>query len=222
MSSHLGDLAQLFALGVLEPGERAEVEAHLGTCDDCSREVGRAEATVAALTDATVPAAEPPARLASRLAASASPALPLRRSARFATMLASNTGWRAFAASVVLGIVLVGGVAGRNVALRNSLSADDRAFATIATSHFRHTNFVGRTPAKVLYARDGTWVYLIVDEPACHCRLVSRDASAVRDLGAPEPRGETATLFVARANRPGALELVDAQGSVLATATLVY
>lgn len=221
MSSHLGDLAQLFALGVLEPDERADIEAHLRACDDCSQEVGRAEATVAALTDATVPAAELPASLASRLHASASRALPVPRGARFATF-ASSAGWRAFAASVVLGIVLVGGALGRNAQLRNSLRADDLAFATIATSHFRHTDFVGRTPAKVLYARDGSWVYLIVDEPACQCRLVGRATSEVRDLGVPEPRGETATLFVARANRPHMLELVDAQGSVLATATLVY
>ena len=221
MTGHLGDLAQLFALGVLEPEAHAEIEAHLRDCDGCSVEVGRAEATVAALTDATVLPQEPPARLAERLAASASLVTPLAgRLPRGAVDRLRS--WYAIAALFILGVVVAGGSIAQNVHLRRGLAQDDLAFATIATSHFRHTNFVGSPPAKVLYARDGSWAYLIVDVPDCNCRLVARDDGTTRELGTPQSRGNTATLLVPRAGRPHSLALVGAGGNVLATASLAY
>jgi anti-sigma factor ChrR (cupin superfamily) len=55
MNDHVVDLAELYALGALEPEELAAIDAHVVSCADCRVAVGAAEATVAALDDAFVP-----------------------------------------------------------------------------------------------------------------------------------------------------------------------
>ncbi|MBD5605730.1 MAG: zf-HC2 domain-containing protein [Candidatus Eremiobacteraeota bacterium] len=49
MSAHIDDDAELYALGALETSERDAVDAHLATCDACTRRVADAERTVGAL-----------------------------------------------------------------------------------------------------------------------------------------------------------------------------
>jgi hypothetical protein len=103
---------------------------------------------------------------------------------------------------------------------------DSAVLATIATAHFNHVTLTAREPSapvsKVLYARDGAWFYVVIDSPTCDCRVVARSAAVERDLGKPEVRGSTATLFVRDFPRPTSLELVDASGRVVAAATLIY
>jgi hypothetical protein len=103
---------------------------------------------------------------------------------------------------------------------------DSAILATIASSHFLHVSLNARAAAgpvsKVLYARDGAWFYLVVDSARCDCRALARSATAERDLGKPEVRGSTATLFVNDFPRPTSLELVDASGQVISAGTLVY
>jgi hypothetical protein len=76
--------------------------------------------------------------------------------------------------------------------------------------------------SKVLCARDGAWFYVVIDSPTCDCRVVARSAAGERDLGNPEVRGSTATLFVRDFPRPTSLELVDAPGRIISGATLIY
>ncbi len=64
------DLAPLYAVGALEPGEAAGIRAHLDACDDPHAEILEAAATTAALLE-TVEPAEPPAGLKARLMAAA-------------------------------------------------------------------------------------------------------------------------------------------------------
>lgn len=157
---HLGEFAELHALGALESLERAQVEAHVATC---ARALGIAEATVAALEDTYVPQLEPPERLRLR----------------------------------------------------------------IASSHFNHVAFIAREAyapiSKVLYARDGAWFYVVIDSATCNCHVVARSAAGdERDIGTPEVRGSTATLFTRDFPRPTLLKLVDASGRVISGAALPY
>src|SRR5579864_7164998 len=46
---HLGEDAELYALGTLGEVERGRVERHVLTCDECAARVGEAEAVVLAL-----------------------------------------------------------------------------------------------------------------------------------------------------------------------------
>ncbi len=54
------ELLPAYALGALEPGERQDVEEHLGGCPQCSRSA-RAHLETAAMLAQSVPEAEPPA-----------------------------------------------------------------------------------------------------------------------------------------------------------------
>ena len=224
MNEHVGDSAALYALGALEPGERERIDAHVATCDRCLLELGRAEQAVAAIDDAMLPQIEPPAELGRRIAASAAAARPRRIGA---TPLRAPRWFLAAAAALVLGVGLGGGALVRQSAdVRAALQRDDLALATIATSHFKHESFAARAAgapaAKVLYAPDGAWFYVIVDSGSCACRVVAHSAAGERDLGAPEARGATAVLLVRDFPRPASLDLIRNNGEPIARAALQY
>ncbi|MFY9781134.1 MAG: zf-HC2 domain-containing protein [Candidatus Baltobacteraceae bacterium] len=226
MGEHIGELAELYALGVLEPEERAPIDAHVAACASCAHLLGAAEATVAALDDTFAPQLEPPLRLGSRIAASAKSVVPLGPRRRPARPAAPARGFLATAAALLLAVGFGGGaLVERSVEVRQA-AQDGAILATIASSHFLHVSLTARTAAgpvsKVLYARDGAWFYLVVDSATCECRALARSATTERDLGKPEVRGSTATLFVRDFPRPTSLELVDASGRILSGATLVY
>jgi anti-sigma factor RsiW len=218
---HLGEYAELYALGVLEPDERLSVERHLAECVRCTREVGQAEATVAALDDATIPQVEPPAGLARRLAAAPTalgpPTAALKPRATFPMQLA-------VAASIALVVGLGGGIlVDRGLDGARPQVRDEEALRTIAASHFLHASFQpalsGAPTAKVLYARDGSWLYVVVDASVGDYRVVARSHDHAVDLGALRPGAATSTLFVRNAPSPQTVELVRG-GQVIETATL--
>jgi hypothetical protein len=222
---HVAEMAELYALGTLDPEERARVDAHVATCAACERALGEAEATVTMLDDLTVARATPPARLGRRIAASAQAGSPARVAGR---SRATFTGWYATAASVAFVLGIGGGItADRMATAGKSNGADDRALATLATAHFLHESFRADTPgapvAKVIYARDGGWLYVIVDAPDCRCRIVAGSGAGQRDLGPPLQHGSTSTLFVEAAGRPSTLRLVrDGTSGTLADTPLKY
>ena len=219
---HLGENAELYALGVLEPEERASVEQHIADCAQCLREVGEAEAAVAALDDATIPQVQAPAALGRRLAASAAAVRPSK-------VIAFRPRWSvppqlAMAASLALFVGLGGGFAlDRSVVASHVPTRDEQAIATVAASHFLHASFTPVSPgaptAKVLYSRDGSWYYVIVDAAIPDCHVIAHSQSGALDAGLMQPGTETSTLFVHPASRPQTLELTRG-GQVIATATL--
>ncbi|MGH7708511.1 MAG: anti-sigma factor family protein [Vulcanimicrobiaceae bacterium] len=219
MNVHLDESAELYALGALEPHEAALVEQHLAVCADCARRVGRAETAVANMEAAFVPQAAPPADLARRLAAP-----PLANVAR----ARPRPGWMAAAIAAVFVAVLGLAALGRQFGtLQATIARNDLVFATMANAHFRHASFIGRGApelvAKAIYAPDGAWVYVIVDQADCACHVVARTAAGARDLGRLHSEGRTATLFVQAAAKPPMLALVRyTDGATLATVRLVY
>jgi hypothetical protein len=224
---HLGELAELYALGALEPLERAQVDAHAAGCAVCTRALGAAESTVTAFDEAFVPQVDPPERLGSRIAASAASA---------AVVLAAHrkperAAWRipvfySTAAAVLLTAGVGGGVFVEHASNVRQAAHDSAVLATIATSHFNHVTFTAHTAAvpvsKVLYARDGAWFYVVIAGSTCDCRVIARSATGERDLGKPDVRGDAAALFVRDFPHPTSLELVDASGHRVSDATLVY
>lgn len=75
--------------------------------------------------------------------------------------------WLAAAATLIVAVGLGGTLAVENARLATIVADDGVALATVATSHFIHASFIGQAwgapPAKVLYGRDGTWLYVVVD-----------------------------------------------------------
>jgi hypothetical protein len=218
---HLGELAELYALGALESLERAQVETHVATCASCACALSIAEATVAALDDTYVPQLEPPERLRSRIAASAQAAVPL------ALRRVSWPNFYATAAALLLAAGVGGGALVEHSEEVRQAAHDSAVLAMIATSHFNHVTFTAHESfapiSKVLYARDGAWFYVVIDSVTCKCHVVVRSATGdERDFGTPEVRGSTATLFTREFPRPTLLKLVDASGRVISGAALSY
>ena len=66
--NHITEEADLYALGLLEADERAEIDDHVSICDPCARRLARAEATVTTMVDATIALESAPPALDARIA----------------------------------------------------------------------------------------------------------------------------------------------------------
>lgn len=202
MNGHLGEDAELFALGVLDDAERSRVEAHAAACSECARRLGEAEAVVAELLSYQVP------EKVTRLPVRARPAGRLAMAAALA---------------VAIGVTVASLFQTQHLAAR--INADDAVLATIATSHFNHTQFakISRTAptAKLLNARHGEWLYVIIDAPANGLHVVAERGGTTVDLGPAQVHGRTSTLFV---RDPGKLARVELErdGTVIERAMPSY
>lgn len=216
---HIPDLAEAYALGLLDDSERAGIDAHVATCDACLRLIGQAEETVAALASA-LPSHRPSAALTGRLSASlAAPAG--RDRPRFAP--AHLRAFAPLATAAVLALAL-GGSLVQNGQLRGELAQEDHAREHVVHGHFLH---VSMTPAhgqslvaKVLYARDGSWIYVLADRPPNGTHVVAVIDGVERDLGMLTREGAVASL-AADVAKPSAVSLREG-ARTLASADLRY
>ncbi len=182
---HIGDNAELYALGSLSDIERAQVEAHVENCADCLRRLGQAEETVLGLERETPPVPLPVDARA--------PEFHSRRPvARW------WIGAVAAAAALIIGFLLPH---------PTSQPAGDVAHVAMLHSHFNHSQFAGNGPlAKVLYARDRSWYYVIVE--GSHAYAVDGvNPTGTTTLGTTAPRNGTSELFVPHAQRYARIEL---------------
>jgi hypothetical protein len=185
---HIDDLAELYALGVLDDAERAAVDAHLQTCVQCAQRVGEAEMIIAD----TIAEREPP------------PSLDRRMHAALAPRRTSSTRWGVLvAAAFVLGLlpgVLFGMFANRPSGFDRDR---DRAIAAMVNSHFLHAQFIPLTrdapKAKVLYGRGKAWRFFVAQ--TMHAYVVESEDNGQRTvLGTLHVSGNAAELFVDNAN----------------------
>jgi anti-sigma factor RsiW len=200
---HLDESAELYALGALEPEEQLAAERHLAICDACAVRVGEAAAVAAAL-GATVPTrTQRPVE---------------RRRARWSAPL-----WIGAAALVLLTF-------GLTTWYERSTAPDsgrtEVALGQLVHSHFLHVAMDKRAldspSAKVIYGRDGSWVYVIVDRPDAGLHLnLGSVTTAMHDVGALHAGGGVATLFVAHTDHP-TLAALEGPSGVIGTAILVY
>ena len=207
MNAHIGEDAELYPLGLLDDIAARNVEGHVAVCVECARRVAAAQGVAASLA-ASLPEATP------------SPAL--ERRLRDSTMRRISVVRYALAAAVAL-VVL--GLSWQTVLMRQRLAADDVALVTMVHSHFNHVSMnpesANPVAAKILYARDGSWVYIIADKPGGTLHAIARSASGAEDLGGLIRTGETATLLVRPGERIASIVL-QRGGTAVAAAKLTY
>jgi Putative zinc-finger len=214
VNEHLGDDAELYPLGILDSAAARAVEEHIETCPSCARRVADARAAAGSLATA-LPGREPPDRLEKRLRESATTQSRERTRNRF------DFGW-AFAAALVLALFALGW---QTLVLRDHLVRQNRALAMLVHSHFNHASMVPEpgvtVDAKVLYARDGSWIYIIVDKPNATFRAVAQTPVGTKELGTLRGWGETATLLSRPRVRVNSIALKRGSATV-ASLVLVY
>jgi anti-sigma-K factor RskA len=238
--NHIGDDAELYALGALDDVSARRVEQHIAGCPECAKRVNDALLAAAALAEA-LPAVAPSAELGSRLTASAASSArtvarrttstvsrsAARTSSRTSTR--SSTGWfsdrvlrYAVAAALVLALLNAGWQSFR---FHREIAVEDVALSTLVHSHFNHVSMTpllaGPLAAKILYARDGSWIYVIADRPGGTLRALGYAAGKALDFGTMPSDGKTATLMAHPRSR--VRRIVLERGDVpVAEATLAY
>jgi hypothetical protein len=212
VTEHLGEDAELYPLGVLDDDAARNVERHVASCSECAERVAQAQAVAGSLA-AALPQATPSPALERRLREAVRPQQSAKRRASLFP----------FALAAAFALAFLGGW--QALVLRERLAAEDVALVTMVHSHFNHVSMSpqSRNPvaAKVLYARDGSWVYIIADKPGGLLHAIARTAAGAADLGALASAGETATLLVHPRERIRSITLQRA-GMDVAAATLVY
>ncbi len=193
---HVGEFAELYALGALSDAERYAVDAHVAGCAECRRRIGAAEEAVLALECGMMERATPPALDERMVFARSAPAFALGQ-------------WARLAAAFVLGAILATSAFS---AWLHPRSAENPAIVAMIDSHFNHSQFAplfaGAPAAKVIYARDRSWLYVLVKAPRSYGVYAGTGASA-KLLGESQPSGATSELFVEHAGGVETLELRD-------------
>ena len=126
---HVGENAELYALGTLSELERARVDEHVRTCDPCAQRVGEAEETALRLIDAA------------KMPAIPLPAVGFASRARLPAWMAPA------AAAFVAGFIVTGLWAQRDRAADDAArSTTQAAQRAMLAGHFAHAPFVAREP----------------------------------------------------------------------------
>ncbi len=185
--AHVGENAELYAVGALNENERAAVDAHVAHCAECLRRVGEAEETVLALERAVAVAAAP--------SREPSPVVvPLARRGVPAWWIPA-----AAAAALILGLLFG----------RVQPPAPNPATLAMIHSHFAHAQFAGTGPAaKAIYARDRSWYYVIVSG-ASRFGVYGVAAGHATYLGDTRRSGGATELFARVKQRFDRLDLRD-------------
>jgi len=210
---HLGDDAELYALGLAGTDRVDEIEAHLAQCTECRERVVAAESVAASLSSAlpAVPAGTPAA--STTPSASEVPARPFPRRGWFAPL--------ATAAALLFAVTTAIEGSAANTA-STQIAATNTALLAIAASHFGHTTLTTSSGviAKAIYARDGAWCYVVADHAPPGAHVVAHRGGVARDLGALA-NGAPATLFVRGAGKVDRVEIV-AGDQIVAHGVPVY
>ncbi len=213
MTEHLGEDAELYPLGVLGDDAVREVERHIALCSECAGRVAQAQGVAASLA-AALPLATPSPALERRLRESARP----QQGAKL------RTGLFPFALAAAFALAFLG-LGWQALVLHEQLKAEDVALVAMVRSHFNHVSMspesANPVAAKILYARDGSWIYIIADKPGGALRAIAYTAGGVADLGALSSTGETATLLAHPRERIVSITLQRA-GADVASARLAY
>jgi anti-sigma factor RsiW len=207
---HLGELAELYALGALDARERDDVERHLARCAQCVRRLAEAERDVAVLAASQTQYAAPPT-LESRL----------RRAVRPHAFPA----WAAaVAAAFVVGFAPATYFWQQNEAMHALMTADSAALSRIATAPHRAVAFSpmpGGSNASVMYGPDGSWYVVVVAHVSKTLTVAWMHDGRQTVLGTAVPHGDLAMLYLPSSHRMDRLALMDGT-AVVAEAQLAY
>jgi hypothetical protein len=205
-ADHVGELAELYALGDLSVAERERVTSHARECPQCAQRLGEAEATVLHLIE--------------RDAAADASVTPLRR-VRF-----GSSNWAAIAAiaaAFLLGL-LPWGV--QTLRERGSTSeANQLAMSAMLAGHFLHAPLVplaANAPAgKVIYAREGGWIYVIVAAGLAPLDVDTVSGGTRTRVASLAASAQTRAAFVRTSGAIQSVELLQG-GTPIAQARIVF
>jgi anti-sigma factor RsiW len=200
MTDHLGELAALYALGMLEPSEQRAAEAHLTHCDACRRLLAQAESDVAAVA-AAQPQLEPPAR-----SFAPEPVRPVRQTAQY-------NRWLAVAAALLIAVIPGAYLLQENLRMHQDMLADTQAIARVATSPHRTVAFSG-TDARVMYAPDGSWYCIVIRGASAPLHVLWQHDGTTTMLGTAMPRDNVALLYLPKSHRMDRLTLMQGDREV--------
>jgi anti-sigma factor RsiW len=207
---HIGESAELYALGELDEMEAARVARHSRTCDECARRLGEAEeAVAAAIESAGVPAARPEA-------------LDLRIRFTPAPSRTHTPAWiAAVAAAFVIGLLPWGVTMTQHPAPSQSQDAVDAMLA----GHFVHAPFAalrsGAPAAKVIYAREGGWIYVLAAAGNGELTVATQTKGVIATVASLEPSEKARAAFVRTPTRIDTVLLLD-HGTPIASVRVVY
>jgi anti-sigma factor RsiW len=197
MTDHLGELAALYALGMLEPGEQRAADEHLAHCDACRRLLAQAESDVAAMA-AAQEQFEPPAR---------------RFAPKAARAVRPNTTWLALAAALLIALLPAGYLLQANLTMHQDMVADAQAMARVATSPHRTATFAG-SDARVMYAPDGSWYCIVIRGASAPLHVLWPHDGTTTMLGTAIPHGDVALLYLPKSHRMDRLTLMQGDRQV--------
>ncbi|MFZ0574054.1 MAG: hypothetical protein WAM02_05130 [Candidatus Cybelea sp.] len=214
MTEHLGENAELYPLGLLDDDAARDVERHIALCSACAGLVTQARSVAASLA-AALPVASPSPALERRLRESVRPPLGASK---------DRPSIFRFALAAAIAIIFLG-LGWQTLVLQQRLKADDVALVTMVHSHFNHVSMAPESAspvaAKILYARDGSWMYIIADKPGGSLHAIGETPTGTIDLGLLTTTGETASLLVRPRERIRSVLLQRANANV-ASARLPY
>jgi anti-sigma factor RsiW len=214
VTEHLGENAELYPLGILDDDAAREVERHIALCSACADRVAQARSVAASLA-AALPVASPSPALERRLRESARPQLGAAK--------ASTSIFR-YALAAAIALIFLG-FGWETLVLQQRLAANDVALVTMVHSHFNHVSMspesANPVAAKILYARDGSWIYIIADRPGGTLHALAQTATGTVDLGVLTSTGQTASLLVHPREHVRSIVLQRA-GTNVASAKLAY
>lgn len=202
-NAHVGEDAELYALGQLDADRHERFELHVRGCAECARRVGEAESTVLRLIEGD--SRNVPVTLRRFRANGSAPA------------------WRwaaAIAAAFLLGLVPW------LTTLRTaSPPVQQVAMTAMLHSHFQHTQFVadtaGAPAAKVIFGRTGGWIYVLAAPGPAPLSVVTVAGGVKTTAATLAPDTRTRAAFVALQGGIDEVLLVDGTHQ-LAHANVVF
>jgi hypothetical protein len=205
---HIGENAELYALGELEELDVARIERHARACDECAARIGKAEAAIAAAIEIGGLPPERPASLDARM--------------RFAATPSRTPAWiAAVAAAFVIGL-LPWGV---TMTQRSGSSQSQDAVDAMLAGHFVHAPLVAlrsdAPPAKVIYAREGGWIYVLARAGPLKLDVATETNGVITTVASLEGSDKTRSAFIRTGARIDSVLLVD-RGTPIASAKIVY
>lgn len=219
IDEHVGELAELYALGALDEGERAAVDRHLIRCSVCAQSVAAAERDVALIASLETQYSAPvelQARIEHIVRARSSAIAPL-----------SQRAWAfpaAIAAALVVGLLPSIYLGMENRAMHGEMLAQNAAMERVVAMPHRTVAFTpmpGGPAARVTYAPDGSWYIVMVSSVSKPLAVVWMHDGERSMLGHASPRGNVAMLYLPKSHRMDKLALMDGD-RVVAEAALSW
>ena len=204
MNRHIDESAELYALGSLDLREQSEVEMHVAACSACAERLRDAEATIAEIAQFEE-TRQAPAALRVRLERSLT--------AGRARPTTIRPALAVLAAGLLLAILPVSSLLHRDRQLQLAALSSERAQRSMILAHFLHAQFkmrAGHTQrAKVLYARNGSWYYVIVAGAGANLQVASDGPRGRELLGILSTSGDIGTLYITETQKIHELLLLE-------------